>query len=236
MKRLSILACALLAVTPCLAAWPAEEPAGAASRPSPGTAAVQLPKARLTSGFALETALVKRRSVREFREEPIPLADIAQLLWAAQGVTSANGLRAAPSAGALYPLELYLVAGRVSGLAPGIYRYQPQSHSLLPVRAGDRRRELEAAALHPIRSAPAALVFSAVFSRTTGKYGERGTRYVFMDQGHAAENVYLQAVALGLGTFVIGGFNDQMVTGVLSLPPAEQPLAIMPVGRPQRGR
>lgn len=140
----------------------------------------------------------------------------------------------APSAGALYPLELYIVAGNVSGIAPGIYHYRPQAHTLTPMRPGDRRAEFSAAALHQsaIAKAPAALLFTAVFARTTGKYEERGVRYVYMDLGHAAENVYLQAVALNLGTVVIGAFDDAAVRQAISLPVGEMPLSIMPVGRP----
>ena len=201
--------------------------------PGYSTEIVQLPQPRFDSGTSVEKALHGRRSVRDYRDEPLTLAEIGQLLWAAQGVTAPGGLRTAPSAGALYPLELSVVAGKVSGLAPGIYRYRPQSHTLRPLLPGDRRGELCDAALRQsaIRKAPASLVFSAVFARTTGKYGERGVRYVYMDHGHAAENVYLQAVALNLGTVVIGAFNDDAVRLAASLPVEEKPLSIMPIGR-----
>ncbi|KAF0221555.1 MAG: hypothetical protein FD174_324 [Geobacteraceae bacterium] len=197
------------------------------------TGIVHLPPPRFESGTSVEKALLSRRSVREYRDEPLTLAEIGQLLWAAQGVTAPGGFRTALSAGALYPLELYVVAGNVRDLAPGIYRYRPQTHTLTPVLPGDRRGELCAAALNQaaIRKAPASLVFSAVFARTTGKYGERGLRYVYMDHGHAAENVYLQAVSLHLGTVVIGAFADAAVKRIMSMPPEEEPLSIMPVGR-----
>lgn len=204
---------------------------------TPGHSAeiVQLPEPRFDSGTSIEKALHSRRSVRDYRDEPLTLAEIAQLLWAAQGVTAPKGFRTAPSAGALYPLELYLVAGKVDGLAPGIYRYRPQNHTLKQILPGDRRGELCAAALQQpaIRNAPASLVFSADFVRTTGKYGERGIRYVYMDLGHAAENVYLQAVSLNLGTVVIGAFADDAVRPAISLPAEEVPLSIMPIGRPK---
>lgn len=194
---------------------------------------IQLPKPRFDGGISVEKALLVRRSVRDFRDEPVSLAEIGQLLWAAQGVTAPRGFRTAPSAGALYPLELYIVAGNVSGLAPGIYHYRPQTHTLTPILPGDRRAELSAAALHQsaITKAPAALLFTAVFARTTGKYGERGVRYVYMDLGHAAENVCLQAVALNLGTVVIGAFDDVAVRLAISLPAEEMPLSIMPIGK-----
>lgn len=201
--------------------------------PGYSTEIVRLPQASFDSGTSVEKALLGRRSVRDYRDEPLTLAEIGQILWAAQGVTSPDGLRTAPSAGALYPLELYVVAGNVRGLAPGIYRYRPQTHTLAPMLAGDRRGELCAAALHQeaIKTAPASLVLSAVVARTTGKYGKRGVRYVYMDHGHAAENVYLQAVALDLGTVLIGAFDDDGVRRVVSLSPEEEPLSIMPVGR-----
>lgn len=204
--------------------------------PGYSTQIVHLPQPRLDSGTSVEKALLGRRSVREYPDEPLTIAEIGQILWAAQGVTSPDGLRTAPSAGALYPLELYVVAGNVSGLADGTYRYRPQTHTLVPILTGDRRGELSAAALHQaaIRTAPASLVFSAVVARTTGKYGKRGVRYVYMDHGHAAENVYLQAVALDLGTVVIGAFDDDGVRRVMSLSPEEEPLSIMPVGRTRR--
>jgi SagB-type dehydrogenase family enzyme len=193
---------------------------------------VRLPQPRFDTGTSVEKALLSRRSVREFREEPLTLAEIGQLLWAAQGVTSPGGLRTAPSAGALYPLETYIVAGNVTGLAAGVYRYLPHQHALALIIPGDRRGEVSDAALYQasIRKAPVSLVFSAVFARSTGKYGKRGLLYVYMEQGHAAENVFLQAVSLNLGTVVIGAFDDAGVKKVLSLPPEEEPLSIMPVG------
>jgi SagB-type dehydrogenase family enzyme len=204
--------------------------------PRANSAAIHLPQPRLTGGTSVERAILERRSVRKFLDEPITLADLGQLLWAAQGVTSPKGLRAAPSAGALYPLETYVVAAKVSGLPAGIYRYLPKEHGLVQVRPGDHRINLSVAALNEyrIREAPVSLAFAADFSRTTRKYGERGRQYVFMDEGHAAENVYLQAVALNLGTFMIGGLNDAAVARTLCLPSSEQPISVMPVGRAKR--
>lgn len=204
--------------------------------PAANTAAIHLPQPRLKSGMSVETAILERRSVRKFLDEPISLADLGQLLWAAQGVTSSKGLRAAPSAGALYPLETYVVAAKVSGLPAGIYRYLPKEHGLVQVRPGDHRIPLSVASLNEyrIREAPACLVFAAEFSRTTRKYGERGRQYVFMDEGHAGENVYLQAVALNLGTFMIGGLNDAAVAKTICLPSTQQPISVMPVGMPKR--
>jgi SagB-type dehydrogenase family enzyme len=195
---------------------------------------IQLPEPRLKGGISVEEALHRRRSIREYSQEPLSLGEVSQLLWAAQGITHPQGLRTAPSAGALYPLEVYLVAGRVEGLDRGVYHYLPHKHVLKKTSEGDKRAALASAALRQtwIREAPAVLVFVAVYERTTGKYGQRGIRYVHMDAAHAGQNVFLQAVSLGLGTVVVGAFDDKDVSRVLQLETAEQPLSIMPVGRP----
>lgn len=143
-----------------------------------------------------------------------------------------EGLRTAPSAGALYPLELYLVAGNVEGLPDGVYRYRPRDHELTKTGDGDRRRELAKVTFDQswIQDAAGVLIFSAVPDRTTRKYGKRGIRYVHMEAGHAAQNVYLQAVSLNLATVVVGAFEDDDVKSVLGL--EEDPLYLMPFGRP----
>lgn len=195
---------------------------------------IPLPSPRLESDTSIEEALLRRRSHRSFASLPLSLQEVAQLLWAAQGVTDkASGFRTAPSAGALYPLKVYLVAGQVEGLAPGVYGYLPEEHALYRVLSGDRREELFRVALFQewIREAPGILVFTALYERTTRKYGERGIRYVHMEAGHAAQNVYLQAEALNLGTVVVGAFEDKGVQRVLGLSEKEAPLYLMPVGR-----
>ncbi len=195
---------------------------------------IALPTPRLKGSLSVEEALRARRSVRHYRAQPLTLAEVGQLLWAAQGVTGPRGERTAPSAGALYPLEVYLAASQVDGLAPGSYHYRPQAHVLELVSAGDRRLELYHAALDQdaVRQAPAVVVMVAVFRRTTVKYGSRGVGYVYAEAGAAAQNVYLQAQALGLGTVYIGAFRDEAVQAALSLPAEEQPLVLLPVGRP----
>jgi SagB-type dehydrogenase family enzyme len=167
-----------------------------------------------------------RRSVRSYKDDRLDLSEISQILWSAQGITSPRRFRTAPSAGALYPLELYVIAGNVKNLSPAIYKYQPGKHVLIKIVAGDLRSELSRAAL-----APAVLLFCAVFERTTGKYGRRGIRYVHMEVGHAAQNVCLQAIALGLNTVVIGAFRDTDVKKIANLADDEQPLYFVPVGR-----
>jgi SagB-type dehydrogenase family enzyme len=197
----------------------------------PAPDAIALPAPRTDGETSVEAALLGRRSVRSYRDEPLALADVAQLLWAAQGVTEpTRGLRTAPSAGALYPLDVYVVAAKVEGLAAGVYRYHPGTHSLTPVKDGDQRDALEEATA---RQAPAVLVISAVYERTTVKYGERGIRYVHMEAGHAAENALLQAVALGLGAVVMGAIDDDAVRQATGMSPTEQPLYVVPVGKPR---
>lgn len=185
--------------------------------------------------MALAEALRLRRSVREFGAEPLNLEDAAQLLWAAQGVTHPDGLRAAPSAGALYPLELYLVAGNLSGLVQGVFRYRPGPHALEPVQEGDCRGALARAALDQecVAEAPATLAFCGVTARTAVRYGGRSERYVLLEVGHAAENAALQAAALGLGSVMVGAFDDAEVRRLLGLAREEEPWLLVPVGRPR---
>ena len=209
---------------------------GMAMFPHHGSAeAIRLPPPAASGDMSVETALQKRRSVRDYQDGPLALADVSRLLWAAQGITSENGYRTAPSAGALYPLEVYLVAGRVTDLPAGVYRYRPHGHKLVKTAGGDLRSELAGAALgqRAVRDGAVALVLAGVYERTTAKYGRRGVPYVHMEVGCAAQNVYLQAESLGLGTVFIGAFDDAKVKALLEMPDAQQPLGIMPIGKPE---
>jgi SagB-type dehydrogenase family enzyme len=209
--------------------------AGEAATVAPAAGVSVLPTPRHDSQTSVEEALLKRRSVRSYSDAPLTLAEVSQLLWAAQGITDpARGFRTAPSAGALYPLEVYLVAGNVEGLTSGVYKYEPAAHGLRSVISGDQQTELYHAALgqSAVKDAPAIMVLSAVYERTTGKYGERGIRYVHMEAGHAAQNVLLEAVALGLGGVGMGAFDDDAVRTVTGMSPAEQPLYIITLGKP----
>ena len=194
---------------------------------------ISLPEPRYAGEVSVEQALLQRRSVRSYKDDPLDITDISQILWSAQGSTSSRGFRAAPSAGALYPLELYVIAGNVKNLPAAIYKYTPQDRALREIVSGDRRFDLSRAALRQgsIRKAPAVILFCAVYERTTGKYGQRGIRYVHMEVGHAAQNACLQAIALGLNTAVIGAFQDSEVKIAANLPADEQPLYFVPVGR-----
>ena len=191
-----------------------------------------LPAPNTDGDISVEAALANRRSQRDFHDKAITAEQLSQILWSAYGVTSPRGLRTAPSAGALYPLEIYAVVGNVEGISPGVYRYIADGHKIVRVADGDVRSELADAALgqRMVAEAPASVFFSAVFERTTERYGERGIKYVYIEVGHSAQNVYLQAEALGLGTCAIGAFTDSRVIQVLELPENEEPLYIMPIG------
>lgn len=193
---------------------------------------VTLPEPAHTGSSSLEQLLVNRRSVRSYGNTSVNLTQIGQLLWAAQGITHSSGLRTAPSAGALYPLELFVVAGRIEGLAQGIYHYRPEQHRLVKMSDADLRHALSKAALSQdwIEHASAIIVFTADYERTTKKYGKRGIRYVHIEVGHAAENLFLQSEALGLATVVVGAFKDAEVASLLQLSSGFEPLLMMPVG------
>lgn len=195
---------------------------------------VQLPPPAQTGTTALEAAIAGRRSVREFSSHPLALREVSQVLWAAQGVTGPEGKRAAPSAGALFPLETDLVAGDVGGLAPGVYRYLPATHALRLRVSGDRRQEVAAACFEQLwmAAAPATIVFAAVFERSRKKYGAAADRYVFMEVGHAGQNVHLQCLSHRLGTVMVAAFHDEPLTLALALPCGERPVYAMPVGYP----
>lgn len=197
--------------------------------------AISLPAPRGPTAGSLESALWSRRSVRDFAERSIAVAEAAQLLWAAQGANRPDGHRTAPSAGATYPLELYLLAERVDGLAAGLYRYRASTHDLVPTGAEVRLADLPGASARQtwMTGAAAVVAFAAVYERTAGRYAARAERYVPMEVGHAAQNVYLQAAALGLGTTFVGAFNDSAVARTLGLPADQRPLGLMPVGHPR---
>jgi SagB-type dehydrogenase family enzyme len=187
-------------------------------------------------GMSLGEAIRGRRSVREYGDGSLTMVEVAQLLWAAQGVVR-GGYRTVPSAGATFPLAAYLVARRVEGLESGVYRYEGRSGELVLTVEGDVSRSLAGAALGQecVGEGAVVVVLAADYGRTTGRYGERGIRYVHMEVGHAGQNVSLVAEALGLGTVVVGAFEDARVASVLALPREEVPLYLLPVGRLRGG-
>jgi SagB-type dehydrogenase family enzyme len=191
---------------------------------------LQLPPPEQKGAMSLEEALARRRSVREFRPEALSERELSQLLWAAQGTTHAEGLRTSPSAGALYPLELYVVS------AGGFYRYEPRPHQLMRISGRDLRAAMRRTALdqEAITEAPAVFVIAAVYERMSCKYGAARTpRYVHMEVGHAAQNLLLEAVALGLGGVMVGTFEDDALRKALELPVDHAPLYLIPVGHPR---
>lgn len=199
-----------------------------------------LPSPVLEGTVSVEEALSKRRTHRSFIKTKISAEDLSQILWSAYGITkpltgyphTRGGLRTTPSAGGLYPLEVYVLIGNVKGIEPGVYKYISRDNKLVCAIKEDMRENLSIVAHNQemIRDAPACLVFCAVFSRSTQVYGDRGQRFVLMELGHSAQNVYLQVEALHLGTCSIGAFNDAGVKKVLALPDEEEPYYIMPIG------
>jgi SagB-type dehydrogenase family enzyme len=190
---------------------------------------IQLPEPINKGNISLEEAILKRRSVRNFIQKDLSLEQISQLLWGAQGITkekSGFAFRASPSAGALYPMEIYLLS------KDGLFHYLPQGHKLEVLEIKDLRSSLASVALgqDSVREAAVSIVICAVYQRITAKYGERGIRYAHIEAGHIAQNVHLQAVALGLGSVPVGAFSDEGVKKILSLPKDQEPLYIIPVG------
>jgi nitroreductase len=181
-----------------------------------GHASIPLPKPSLNGKVSVEKAIKERRTIRDFKDRLLSLTHLSQLLWAAQGITDPTiGRRAAPSGGALYPLDIYVLIGEngVEKMEAGVYHYLPKEHSVLPMT-----------------KAPVIFVITGEYKRITGKYGERGIRYALIEVGHVGQNLFLQAEALGLGAGIVGAFNDLEVSKVAGLPSKHEPLLIMPVG------
>lgn len=197
-------------------------------------AIMKLPQPRLEGNVSVEKAIYERRTVRSFRPDPLSLEQLSQLLWAAQGVTGPRGFRAAPSAGALYPMDVYAVvgAGSVGGMDAGVYRYRPGDHSLEMLSGSDTRDALARACLGQMwmARAPVNLVITAEYARVCGKYGDRGVRYGMIEAGHVGTNIFLQAEAAGLGAGIAGAFRDRDVIEVMKIPGTHEPLLVMPVG------
>lgn len=196
---------------------------------------IMLPTPSYAGKISVEEAIKQRRTIRSFRSSSLTLSQLSQLLWAAQGITDQReGLRSAPSAGALYPLDVYAVVGEncVEGLAGAVYRYRPREHALERSAEGDRRTKVARAALRQswIAEAPLILVITAEYRRITRKYGERGKGYAKTEAGHVGQNIFLQAEALGLGAGIVGAFDDGEMSRAMGAPTGHEPLSVMPVG------
>ncbi len=204
----------------------AAEPAADRTRPPwPHDSLQLLPPPDALEGTLLAEAMMRRGSVRDFTPEPLTLPQVSALLWSAQGVSAPSGGRTVPSAGALYPLEVYVVTD------DAVLRYLPDTNTVEVRNTTQAKAQVaEAVSNVPASLAPAIVVITGVPSRVTGKYLERGIRYMWMEAGHAAQNLLLAAAALGLGTVTIGAYNDGLVSEALGLSDAEQPLYLIPVG------
>jgi SagB-type dehydrogenase family enzyme len=194
---------------------------------------VALPKADAIGKVTLEQAIARRRSVREYAPGALTLAEVSQLMWVGQGITSPDGKRATPSARAVYPLQVWLVADDVTGLPAGIYRYEPKGHALALVAAGSQRDSLAAAARGQETLQHAAAVIAVIGDSTLAATRFRGSaeRWLGMEAGFIVQDVYLECTALGLGTVMVGGFDEGAVRRVLGAPSGWEALALMPVGR-----
>lgn len=195
---------------------------------------VKLPSPTFKSKNSFEEVLLLRRSIRSYKNKPINLSELSQILWAAQGITEKNyDLRTAPSAGALYPLEIYAIVGNVENLDSGVYKYIAKDHLLEKTLDGDKRIDLQKSALdqESIGECALAILIAAVFSRTSWKYGPRAKQYVYMEVGHCAQNILLQATSLQLGAVPIGAFYDEVVQKTLNLPKNKEPVYIIPIGK-----
>lgn len=192
---------------------------------------IDLPLPSYKGDISLEEAIVKRRSIRRFENKELTLVEISQLLWAAYGITDKkNNLRSSPSAGAIYPMEIFLVK------SDGVFKYLPDEHKLRLINNIDIRRDLAKASFNQgfILQAPISIVICAVYSKIKSRYGERGVRYAHLEAGHIAQNIQLQSVALGLGSVCVGAFDDKRVLELLGGFSQCSPLYIIPVGYPKK--
>lgn len=182
--------------------------------------------------LALSKLLEGRESIRKFADRSISLQELSSILWAGQGMKESSKKRTTPSAGALYPIELFVIAGNIAGLKAGVYHYENSSHSLKLIVAEDKRKELlNKGALRQewVSTAPAILVITFVKSRTSEKYGERAMRYIEIETGSSMQNIYLMAQSIGLGTCAVGAFDDAKVKSIIGLKEEEVAL-LMPIG------
>jgi len=205
-----------------------------AAAPGVGAELVKLPPPSHKGAMSVEEALKARRTVREFAARGLDLKQVSQLLWGADGLSDPRGYRTAASAGATYPLEIYLVVGErgVADLPAGVYRYLVKEHALEAGVKGDLRQAVARASLQQtwMAHAPVIVVIAAEYRRCTARYGDRGIMYTHMEAGHVGANVFLQAEALGLGAGIVGAFEDRGLSQALQLPKEHVPLLVMPVG------
>jgi len=215
--------------------WVSASSAKRINRDNSGKEPIQLPQPRTDGDVSLEICIKNRRTIRSFSKQPLTLGQISQLLWAAQGITEDRGFkRAAPSAGALYPIDIYTVVGKkcVKDFKEGVYHYAPGNHVISRINDGDLRDQVAKAALRQMwmANAPVNMVITAEYGRTTVKYGNRGVRYAMIEAGHVGQNIFLQAGALGLAAGIVGAFYDDRIIKTLNISESHNPLLVMPVG------
>lgn len=207
---------------------------------------IELPAPSFDGSTSVENALLTRRSERVYLQNAIKFEDLSQILWAAQGVTREidtvprvfigekwfGGVRTAPSAGALFPIELYIAAGNVENIDPGLYKYNALNHTLIKIMDGDKREEVRKAALgqSAVKNGPACIIVAANIGRTEYKYKSRASQYVYIESGAVCQNIYLQCNTLGIGTVLIGAIREDPMKIALGLPDSETPIAVMPIG------
>ena len=196
---------------------------------------MNLTQPALDGSISLEKAIEQRRTIRSFGHKPIAIQQLSQILWAAQGITGLRAFgRAAPSAGALYPLDVYVVMGKnsIEDLDSGVYHYNPRGHSIRKIAGGDRRKDVAIASLRQMwmAKAPVLFVITAEYGRITIKYGNRGIRYAHVEVGHVGQNIFLQCQTLGLSAGIVGAFHDSDVAKIVRANKDHEPLIIMPVG------
>ena len=193
---------------------------------------ISLPVIIPQDGMSVDSVLTMRRSVRDFSCGPVSLSDVARLLWAGQGITHEDGYRTAPSAGGLYPIDLYLFARNIEGLQTGVYRYMPEIHGLEAISQDDIHRDLASAALDQewVRDASVSIIVTGAPERTFIKYGERAWRYVLIESGCVVQNILLQSTNLHLASVVVGAFYDDLIRPLIGIPSTIHPIAIISVG------
>ncbi|HOL48644.1 MAG TPA: SagB/ThcOx family dehydrogenase [bacterium] len=186
------------------------------------------------SKISIEEALLKRRSIREYKDEALTIKEVSQILWSAQGITEPKKkFRTAPSAGAIFPLNIYLVVNKVENIEKGIYKYLPETHEIIQFLNEDKREDIYKACLQQscIKNGAIIIVITGNFEKIKKRYSERGVRYTYIEVGHCSQNIYLQCVSLNLGTVAVGAFYDEEVKKILKLPDEEEPLYLMPIGK-----
>lgn len=241
MKRLMFVLCSL-----CIAVSATSQEVAIENPGKEENLAIQLPAPSFDSNTSVENALLTRRSERAFRQDAIKLEDLSQILWAAQGITTridtvpfwwtgekwSGGLRTAPSAGGLFPIELYIAVGNAESLDPGLYKYNALNHTILKVMDGDKREDVRQAALNQIavKNGQVCIIIAANIGRTEYKYKARATQYVYIESGAVVQNIYLQCNTLGIGTVMIGAIREEPMKVALGMPDSETPIGVMPLG------